>query len=212
MLGDEAAIFEVTGSSAIAKSKALIRQAADRARRWPTLPAPDRRAMLHALVARIDVRQEVVDIAVRLSVLADIVKSGPDFKGPSVPADTPTRMLSVAAQVKRTGMETRLLVQGAIGSTHRVPDRSLLRLIGQAHRFHDMVMIGQGKTITELAKAAGVTPSWFTRVLRLSFLAPEISKAILQGCQPVTLTAKTLMLQGKLAPAWSRQRVQLGLT
>jgi len=211
MLGDEAAIFEATGSRTVADSKALIRKAADLARRWPTLPAPDRRAMLHVLVARVDVRQEVVDITVRHSVLADIVKSGPDVKGPPVSADTPTSMLSVAARVKRTGMETRLLVQGAIGSAHRVPDRSLLRLIGQSYRFHDMVITGQGKTITELAKEAGVTPSWFTRVLRLSFLAPEISKAILQGRQPVTLTAKTLMLQRKLAPAWSMQRVQLGL-
>jgi hypothetical protein len=151
-----------------------------------------------------------VDITIRHSVLADIVKFGPDFKGPSVSADTPTRMLSVAARLRRTGMETRLLVQGAIGSAHRVPDRSLLRLIGQAHRFHDMVITGQGKTITELAKEAGVTPSWFTRVLRLGFLAPEISRAILQGRQPVTLTAKTLILQGKLAPAWSSQRTQLG--
>ena len=74
-----------------------------------------------------------------------------------------------------------------------------------------MVITSQGKTITEFAKEAGVTPSWFTRVLRLSFLAPEISKAIMQGCQPVTLTAKTLMLQGKLAPTWSNQRIQLGL-
>jgi len=45
MLGDEAAIFEVTGSRAIGDSKALIKQAADLARRWPTLPAPERRAM-----------------------------------------------------------------------------------------------------------------------------------------------------------------------
>ena len=74
-----------------------------------------------------------------------------------------------------------------------------------------MVISCQGRTITELAGEAGVTPSWFTRVLRLSFLAPEISKAILQGRQPVTLTAKALMLQGKLAPTWSSQRIQLGL-
>jgi len=207
MLGDEAAIFEASGSTAIATSKALIKQAADLARRWPTLPAPDRRAMLHALVARVDVHQEVVNITVRHAVLADIVKSGPDS---SVSADTSTRMLSVAALVKRTGMETRLLVQGASSGECRTPDRGLLRLIGQARRFHDMVITSQGKTITELAKEAGVTPSWFTRVLRLSFLAPEISKAILQGHQPVTLTAKALMLQGNLAPAWSRQRMELG--
>jgi len=64
---------------------------------------------------------------------------------------------------------------------------------------------------TILANEAGVSPSYFTRIFRLSFLAPEISQTILHGRQPTTLTAKNLMLQGKLALAWSKQRAQLGL-
>jgi site-specific DNA recombinase len=96
---------------------------------------------------------------------------------------------------------------------------AFLRLIGQARRFHEMVMNGHSagppsagrKTISELAGEAGVSPSYFTRIFRLSFLAPEISKAILHGRQPITLTAKNLMLQGKLPLAWSKQRAQLGL-
>ena len=51
----------------------------------------------------------------------------------------------------------------------------------------------------------------FTRVFRLSFLAPAITKTILQGRQPAMLTAKILLLQGKLAREWPRQRAQLGL-
>jgi len=35
-------------------------------------------------------------------------------------------------------------------------------------------MRGDGKTMTQLAKDARVTRSYFTRVLRLGFLAPEI--------------------------------------
>ena len=50
-------------SHAVANS--LIVNAADLARRWPALPASDKRAILHVLVARMDVRPETVDVAIR---------------------------------------------------------------------------------------------------------------------------------------------------
>jgi hypothetical protein len=56
----------------------------------------------------------------------------------------------------------------------------------------------QGKSISELAGNVGVSPSYFTRVLRLSFLAPEIVRAILSGRQPPHLTAKHLMSPSRL--------------
>ena len=73
-------------------------------------------------------------------------------------------------------------------------------------------MKGQGKTIKTLAAEAGVSPSYFTRIFRLSFLAPDIVRAILQGRQPETLTAKRLSLDIKLAPSWTEQLNQLGMT
>ena len=108
-------------------------------------------------------------------------------------------------------MEMKLLIQGTTGPACREPDRSLLRLLGQARRFNDMVMNERGKTITDLAAEAGVSPSYFTRVYRLSFLAPTIVKTILQGREPAELTANKLMLTRKLASAWSGQHHQLGL-
>jgi site-specific DNA recombinase len=74
-----------------------------------------------------------------------------------------------------------------------------------------LVLAGRGKTITELARDAGVSPSYFTRVYRLSFLAPTIVKTIRQGREPAELTANRLMSHGKLARAWSEQQAQLGV-
>jgi site-specific DNA recombinase len=127
-------------------------------------------------------------------------------------ADTPTKTLSVPAKVKWTGMETKLINQGVPGAARRETDRSLLRLMGQARRFSDLVLAGRGKTITELARDAGVSPSYFTRVYRLSFLAPTIVKTILQCREPAELTANRLMLRGKLALAWSEQQAQQALS
>ena len=211
MLRDEAAVFDAAGHATIASRKALIENAADLARRWPTLPAPEKRAIMHVLIARIVVRPETVDIAVRPAVLSDVVKPDLDIRRlPGMP-EGETKVLSVPAQLKRTGMETKLLIQGASGAAHRQADRSLLRLIGQARRLSDLVMTGSSKTISELAAEAGLSRSYFTRVFRLSFLAPEITKAILQGRQPTKLTAINLMRAGQFALRWSGQRQYFGL-
>lgn len=53
-------------------------------------------------------------------------------------------------------------------------------------------MNSNGKPIQDLAAEVGVSPSYFTRVLRLSFLAPEITRAIIQGRQPVLPEAASM--------------------
>lgn len=210
LLKDEAAVFNAAGAATVAVRKSLIENAAYLAQRWPALPASDKRAILHVLVSRIDVRPKTVDIAVRPAVLPDIVKPDLDVRRLPTSPDGPAKVLSVSAKVRRTGLETKLLVQGAFGPAHRQADRSLLRLIAQARRFNDLLLSSNGATIAELAARVGVSRSYFTRVFRLSFLAPEIAKAILQGHQPSELSAIKLMGAGRFASVWSDQRRQLG--
>lgn len=116
-------------------------------------------------------------------------------------------------------MEIKLLIQGPLGGeAPRRTDRSLLRLVAKARYFHDLVMDNHGRSMQDLAAEAGVSPSYFARVFRLSFLAPEITKAILQGRQPVlpnagdknAFSAIKLMGTGRLARHWTDQRRQLG--
>ena len=61
-----------------------------------------------------------------------------------------------------------------------------------------------------LAKRAGVSPSYFTRVVRLSYLAPDITQAILDGRQPRDLTTDKLLAHSRLPLAWHEQRTALG--
>lgn len=72
-------------------------------------------------------------------------------------------------------------------------------------------MRGNGASIATLAQDAGIDPSNFTRILKLSFLSPQIIGAILDGRQPAHLTAKQLTRKaGQLASSWSIQAEQLG--
>jgi site-specific DNA recombinase len=49
-----------------------------------------------------------------------------------------------------------------------------------------------------------------TRLMRLNFLAPDIVVAILNGRQPVGLTARKLMADTRLPLEWPEQRAALG--
>lgn len=208
LLRDQTGLVEAAGSSTVAARKALIEHAAHLEQRWATLTFMQRNIVIHALVARIDVRPDSLDVAIRSSMLQQITAPDLDLSRPLEPSASPVAVLSIPARVRRTGMETRLLIEGA--EERRDPDRSLVRLLGQAHNFHDMVSRNTDMSLSELAEAAGVTRSYFTRVFRLSFLAPRITAAILEGSQPVELTANKLKQVGTLNPLWSDQFNQLG--
>ena len=67
------------------------------------------------------------------------------------------------------------------------------------------------KTMAELAVEASVGGLYFTRIPRLSFLAPDVVKTILRDRHPLELTAKKLARDTRLPIAWEEQRARLGI-
>ena len=57
---------------------------------------------------------------------------------------------------------------------------------------------------------AGVSSSYFIRLVRLSSLAPGITKAIVEGRHPPELTARQLMSDTRFPLDWDEQRTALG--
>jgi DNA invertase Pin-like site-specific DNA recombinase len=190
----------------------LIARAAALARHWPRLEPTRKRMVLTAIVDRIGLMPETLEIRILPGRLPLVLGNEGDSRDWMRPAenDAPAITFTVPARLKRTGLETRLLIDGADGSARKTPDHSLHRLLAQAHRYQEMVMQGDGKTMAELAAEAGVTGSWFTRILRLSFLAPDVVKAILRDRHPIELSAKRLANDIRLPIAWNEQRAMLG--
>nr|WP_245153072.1 hypothetical protein [Stappia taiwanensis] len=60
--------------------------------------------------------------------------------------------------------------------------------MARAFRWKRLLESGQFSTIAELAEREGIAPSYMTRVLRLTLLAPDIVEAILDGKQPSQVT------------------------
>jgi hypothetical protein len=106
-------------------------------------------------------------------------------------------------------MEKKLLIGGTNERSGTKADVSLLKLIARAHELQEIFTRG-GRPISEMANEAGVSSSHFTRMLRLSFLAPDITRAIFHGRQPADLTARSLVRYSHVPIDWDEQRSLFG--
>jgi hypothetical protein len=59
------------------------------------------------------------------------------------------------------------------------PDARLIKLLIKTRRFNAALVRSEGVPFAALAEREGVSPSYFTRLVRLSYLVPDITQAIL---------------------------------
>ena len=88
--------------------------------------------------------------------------------------------------VKRGGRKEMQLPEGA--AQPRRTDSTLVKAMARAFRWKRMLDSGEFATIAELAEREGIAPSYMTRVLRLTLLAPDIVEAILDAKQGPEVT------------------------
>jgi hypothetical protein len=88
--------------------------------------------------------------------------------------------------VKRGGRKEMQLPEGA--AQPRRTDNTLVKALARAFRWKRMLESGEVTTIAELAEREGIAPSYMTRVLRLTLLAPDIIEGILDGKQGPEVT------------------------
>ena len=88
--------------------------------------------------------------------------------------------------IKRGGRKEMQLPEG--DQPDRKADGTLVKALARAFRWKRMLESGEFATITELAEHEGIAPSYMTRVLRLTLLAPDIVEAILYGKQGPEVT------------------------
>ena len=83
-------------------------------------------------------------------------------------------------------------VEAVLAPRARV-DSALLKALARGFRWRKLLETGDYATIEEIAEAENINPSYVSRVLRMTLLAPEIMEAILAGRQPEGLTMARAM-------------------
>jgi hypothetical protein len=69
----------------------------------------------------------------------------------------------------------------------------LVKALARAFRWKRTLESGEFTTIGDLAQREGIAPSYMTRVLRLTLLAPDIVEAIPDGKQGPAVTLARLL-------------------
>lgn len=118
-------------------------------------------------------------------------------------------VLAIAARLARIGQGTQLIV-GASAETEGRPNATMIRLLARAHALSRRLQTDDTLSINHLADAEGINASYATRLLRLAWLAPDITQAILSGQHPPALTSDKLIRMGPLPIDWAEQRRVLG--
>jgi site-specific DNA recombinase len=175
---------------------------------------PDKaKGTLMAMLCRVTVYSDRIEIALSRVRVAELLVGGSiDLAAQhqtSALASQDVMTLRVPARLKRIGREMRMLIDGADNQT--AADPSLLRIIARAHDIQGRLIQNTELTVHDIAREERVTATYIYALLRLPWLAPDITTAIINGRQPDQLSAKTLMRKASRFPAaWTEQRALLG--
>ncbi len=189
----------------------LMARAAELAGQLAQISPLRMRVVLLAVVQRVDMHPDEVMIHLRPRRLAAMLDDRLTTGNPDRLDDEPTLPLSHPVHLRRAGKEVRMVIDHTDPfAPPPKPDRTLIRLVTRAHRFHDLLVKHKGGKFGDLAKSEKLHRSYFSQLLRLAYLAPDITTAILDGHQPAGLTATQLIERADLPMSWREQRRTLG--
>jgi DNA invertase Pin-like site-specific DNA recombinase len=161
----------------------------------------DQAKLVRGLVEKVIVDDKTIRIKMRPSALLGLGV-------PSSALEDPSSLIELTAAVafKRRGVETKLMLPGLDQPNHSARrDPALIKAIARGRAWFDELATGRVLSLQALAKRDGITRRYIRRLIGFAFLSPELVEAILQGRQPVELTA-TRLTELDLPVDWTEQR------
>lgn len=160
----------------------------------------DLKSLLHHLIETITLETNQIAVTFKSNYLAET------FGLP--PSDQEQITLSKPMTIKRRGQEMRMVI-GSEELAHANPDQALIKLVAQAYALRTGLEDGSVSSIKNFAESHGIDHADAKRMLPLSYLAPDIVEAILEGRQPEGVCVSTLRSGYGLPMPWAEQRRKL---
>ena len=151
----------------------------------PTISA-QREALLE-LKAKVQLEAEAITISLEL------------------PWQETRRSTSIPARLVRRGADLKLVTSPGSDRTQREPDPVLLRLVAHGVAAREMLVEGKNRPMV-----GDYSRRHLNRLVKISYLAPDIIAAIVAGAQPPQLTGRTLLRMANMPLDWDGQRKALG--
>jgi site-specific DNA recombinase len=179
---------------------AIVSSAIRTAKDFSSLSVFDLTFALNTFVPRISVLSDRVAITIQPDALAAWILGAPAAERDN---DQKTTIINAPIKMRQRGQEMRLV----FGAEDESPPghAGLVRLLARAHTIRHR-LFEERSTIEEAARAEDLTPPYVTRLVRLTFLAPDITASILSGRHDPDLTASRLMADTRFPLDWNDQR------
>jgi site-specific DNA recombinase len=158
------------------------------------------RELVQTTVDRIVIQHDGIEITLKVKEMDRAIDGDNQSKSLT------TFMLALPPPRPRERKE--ILIPGASGTQHRRIDQALILALARARSWMRRLRQGEFVDTAEIAQRFGLSNAHVRRLLRFTYLAPDIVEAIIEGRQPRTLTVK-LLLRG-IHLDWADQRAALG--
>ena len=160
----------------------------------------ERAKLVRELVEKIIVDEKTIIIKLRRGL-----RLGEDVASSAEAASDSAVELTATAAFTRRGAETKLVLPGLAPQNHSLRcDPALIKAITRGRAWFEELVSGRARSLQKLAKRDGISRRYIRRLIGLAFLSPELIEAILQGRQPVALTA-TRLTELDLPLDWTEQ-------
>jgi site-specific DNA recombinase len=207
LLTDQQSLCDLAGDVPAAAIQQLLAKADLAAASLRSGSASERVPALSAIVGRVALTEEGIDLEISRTGLAD-------FFGLDAPTNLPSEslLLTLPATKVRRGHQLRLMIAGpqVLNIVPACRDEKLVSLVAEANAARRLVEQHPQQSLASIAAAASRCRTRLGKLVALSCLAPDIVVAIVEGRQPAMLTARAL-LTSELPFAWPDQRMMFGL-
>ncbi|WP_297730288.1 recombinase family protein [uncultured Maricaulis sp.] len=153
--------------------------------------------VVRALVERVLIAPRHLTIQLSGTGMARALGIAPDSIDPD------KLRIETGFELRRRGVEIKIIT----GQFERAPDQTLINAIAKARQW--MSETRRGISLAAIGRRYGWTDSPVRQRIRLAFLSPEITTAILDGRQPPELTLQYLLTH-PIALDWHEQARTLG--
>ena len=150
------------------------------------MPPVEMKSLVLNIVERVTIAANRIEIWLNRAKIAAALEAGEGSQRLDIDPIT----LSIEAKLRRAGKGKRLVI--ANGAETEV-NAGLVELIKEAFAIRNQFLSGSDASIEAMSGRLGMNRCRLTSLIRLSYLAPDIVRALLEGRQPIELTPTRLL-------------------
>jgi len=176
------------------------------ARSLPKESSGPKRGSLFECIAKVEVGPSEVVVHLRFAALFGTLS----LKDLAAKFVDRSYVVTIAVELRRRGEELKFVIASTSAGQAVAPDPILIKAVVRAHAWVK-ALNEDGKMLDDIARTEGVTSAYVRRNLKLTFLAPDIVEAILDGRQAADLTLEKITRTSEFSSDWIAQRSMFGL-